>query len=175
MAAFILIFAVTGGCSQAGSASWPPFNREALYIATNGATGVSFGERMGIGTLDKDQPLPAMLRLQEWSEPTKDCSNEIYSCIAAGKFVIFLPREIGSSRRLYEYMGFSLKTVSCTKGQCTYELSNEAYPNEALSVYLRADEKGVKSLGFGESGGDAISGSLQFSRASKIGLFGRIE
>jgi hypothetical protein len=160
------------------------YQKWAIYLdRETGDTGVSFGDRIGIGTIENSPGLDP-LRMQEWSEPARNCSDRDYLCVSAGNFLIFVPVAQPGVGRVYRHRGFELRTLRCDASSdiCLMAVnaasSDNANLREAPSpssrIYFIYGRSGIQSLGFGDFSPNPSTASRQFRLVGRLGLFGRV-
>jgi hypothetical protein len=155
------------------------YQPKAVYLNTPGDTAVIFSERMGIGRVDNTPGLDPF-RMQGWSEPLTDCSNQSFHCVSAGNLVIFTPVAPPLPGRTYRYRGRYLRVFDCVGRErlCTFEIGQDPQRtprgagNPPMLIYLAKGNRGVLSLGFSEIPDDPHVTSQQYRLRGRIGLFG---
>lgn len=147
-------------------------SQQIVYLDRRKKSGVAIGRLLRIGQYKPSLPDPFML--QTWSEPVTDCSNEKFDCVRAGSIIIFKPVVAPRPNQVYTYLGRVARVVGCDRsGVCTIEITGEESGGSPrpLLVYFRLSGRGIVSLGFEPSPGNAKRASNRFRLVGTRGLF----
>lgn len=148
-------------------------SQQIVYLDSRKRSGVAIGRLLRMGQYNPSLPDPFMV--QNWSHPIMDCSNETFDCIKAGKIIIFSPITSPLPNQTYSYMNRSAHVIGCDwNNVCTIEITGKNSDNSpSLVVYFRRSNRGIVSLGFEPSPGNARRASNRFRLVGSAGLFAR--
>jgi len=180
----LLLSSLPGACADAssrpeayalsdceiGPSDQTNFQRSALYLDRQRATGVEFGEKLILGTMIRSRSFG---QLMGWEADISDCSNAQYRCLSADRFQFFVPRRSGEISGPYRHRDYVLTELGCDRdAACSFkiEYAGSSLTQSPLDVYFRQSSLGIISIGFG--GGDSREVSRRFRLVGPVGLFG---